>query len=204
MTGTNQSPSNKRKLKFLIAALAGLLLLARMGYTQPEATNSGTAVLKGIVQLSPTRPLPDSEEKIQPGTPVKINVKVENKGDKPNLPGVVFVRYALSKPLHNEEGSVIFETEKKTLPKIEPGAEIDIAFDLSHPSPSLPDFVRDDWSLREYQAIVDIKGESKIIGTTALTFSAYYYPGMTKQLSVKFPADSTETDSAGSPNESGL
>lgn len=163
----------------------GLLSTFQTGYTQPETDELHSSILQGSIHIHPTRPhATDQTGKIQPGTPVKVVVTVENSGKHANPPGQLYVRYAFAKPLDKEAKSTIFETEKKTLPMIEPGQKIEITFDTLHHSPSVADFVRDDWQTREYQAIAFIDKEEHVIGTLALTFSAYYYPGLRKE----FPA----------------
>lgn len=181
--------------KFIVVGVLSLLLLGGFGYTQLEKSNTQFAVLQGTVHIEPVQALKSDEQgKIQPGTPVKITVKIENKGAQVSPPGFIFVQYAFAKPLHKNDGSAIFQTEKKALPEIEPGKTIEISFDQVHKTPSVIDFVRDDWSLREYQAMVEIDHKIKPIGTLALTFSAYYYPGIVKQLSPTFAIGSPETN----------
>lgn len=190
MSNNIQSISRRRWLFRLTLGLAlGLLLLARLGHSQTLAVDAKQTILQGAIHVEPSKPLAnDQSEKIQPGTPVKLAVTVENRGQQPSSAGQLFLRYAFAKPLHNEATSVIFETEKQPLPAIAPGQKIEIDFDSPHQLPSLLDFVRDDWSLREYQAVAVFGHEEKVIGTLAITFSAYYYPGIHKELSVKVPA----------------
>lgn len=168
--------------------LFSLLLLARIGYGQIQMVEAKHAILQGSIHIQPVTPLPnDQTGKIQPGTPIKIVVTVENNSQYPSPAGELFVRYAFAHPLENEARSNIFETEKKPLPSIEPGKQIEIAFDTPHQLPSFLDFVRYDWSMREYQAIAEFNHEENLIGTLALTFSAYYYPGVKKELPNKIP-----------------
>lgn len=187
MTENHQSLSNRWIFRVVIAVIVSLLLLARIGYGQPQTmVEAKQAILQGSIHLKPVKPVPEDEiGKIQPGTPVKIVVTVENKGPQANSPGKLYVRYAFAKPLEREANSVIFETEKKQLPAIEPGQSIEIVFDTPHTSPSLLDFVRDDWSMREYQAVTVFQREEHVIGTLAITFSAYYYPGIKKEFPTK-------------------
>ena len=117
-------------------------LIADMEYCKVRSTFSLSQTLPG-----------DQTGKIQPGTAVKLVVTVENKGQQESPAGQLYVRYAFAHPLENEAASVIFETEKKPLPAIEPGKKAEIVFDTPHQIPSLLDFVRHDWSIREYQAI---------------------------------------------------
>lgn len=156
-------------------------------YSQNTLTTTETTVLQSEVVVEPTRPL-EEPTKIQPGTPVKLKLIVENKGSKPSASGDVFIQFGYAKPLDNQPKSVIFETEKTTLPSIEPGQKKEIVFASTHTWPTLFDFVRFDWSLREYKAIAIIENEEKILGTLAITVSAYYYPGVKKEFPSEVPA----------------
>ncbi len=183
MSKFNQFVSNQRwLLKTFACMLFGLLLLTRVGYSQTQTINAKPIVLQGSIQIQPANPIPgDQTGKIQPGTPVKLMVTVENQGQQTSPVGQLYIRYAFAPPLENEARSNIFETEKKSLPSIEPGKKIDIAFDNPHLIPSLLDFVRYDWPIREYQAIAIIDHKDYMIGSLAMTFSAYYYPGIKKE-----------------------
>lgn len=183
MSKTSQPSSNRWLFRLGIGLIVGLLLLARIGYGQNQAAVSQQAVLQGSIQVQPVKPvLNDKTGKVQPGTPVKLSVAVENKGTQASPSGEIYVRYAFAKPLENESTSVIFETEKLPLPPIEPGKSIHLTFNTPHPWPSVLDFVRYDWPMREYQALAVIDGTEQTIGTLAITFSAYYYPGIRKEL----------------------
>lgn len=179
------SGSSPRGLvKIVTFIIVSLLLLARFGHShQTHIANPKSALLQGSIQLQPLKPIPgDQTDKIQPNTPIKLIVTVENKGQYASLPGQLYVRYAFASPLDKEVTSVLFETEKKALPAIEAGQKIDIVFDQNpHQIPSVLDFVRQDWALREYQAIAVIHQEEHLLGTLAITFSAYYYPGIKKE-----------------------
>lgn len=186
MSENNEYLSSRRILRGVAFIILGLLLLARIGYGQIQTTDIKNAILQGSIDIQPLKAIPGDETgKIQPGTPVKITVTIENKGQQPSSPGELYVRYAFTQPLDEEETSVIFNTEKEPLPMIEPGKKIEISFGTFHQIPSLLDFVRDDWSMREYQAIVNLNQEEHLVGTLAITFSAYYYPGIKKECPIK-------------------
>lgn len=192
MSDNQQSWSRQRLLKVGTYIILALLLLARIGYGQIQVAMNKNVVLQGSIQIQPVKAVSgDQTGKIQPGTPVKILVTMENKGQQASPAGQLYVRYAFAHPLHDEATSVIFETEKKPLPALEPGKKIDITFDTPHQIPSLLDFVRYDWSIREYQAMAVINQEEYMIGTLAITFSAYYYPGIKKE----FPTNITPNES---------
>ena len=160
-----------------------LLVTVQTGYGNAQSNDQKQVVLQGAIQLQPAKPVAgDQTGKIQPGTSAKISVTVENTGTEASSPGELYVRYALAHPLGNESVSETFTTEKKALPSIEPGKKVDISFDTPHLIPSLLDFVRDDWSIREYQAVAVVKQQEYLIGSMAITFSAYYYAGLKREM----------------------
>lgn len=160
----------------LITAL--LLSVSAFCYGETEKP----AILQAGIHLETTRPIPgDDTGKIQPGIPIKIIVSLANMGGEMSLPGTLYVRYGFAPPLEKEAKSILFETEKKSFSPIEPGKTVDIIFDTPHSTPSLLDFVRGDWPIREYQAIAIIDGKEHMLGSLAITFSAYYYPGIKKE-----------------------
>jgi hypothetical protein len=172
--------------RFFAFVVWGLLLLPHLSYSQTQASDIKDAILVGSIEVKPTKPLSgDRTDKIQPGTSVKLVVSVENKGQQASPLGKLYVRYAFAYPLEEEVSSIVFETEKKSLPSLEPGQKVDISFETTHQIPSLLDFVRDDWSIREYQAMAVIHPDEHLIGTLAITFSAYYYPGIKKEVPIK-------------------
>lgn len=186
MSKNNQTTSSRWLFNTAFFVIIGLLLLSRMSYGFTDVNGQKQAILKGTISLEPVKVLPEGEQgKIQPGTGIKLSVTVANEGQTASPTGQLFIRYAYAKPLHKESGSAIFQSEKKPLPVIEPGKQIQITFDSIHTTPTIPDFVRHDWQLREYQAIAAIGNEEYPIGTLALTYSAYYYPGIKKEFSVK-------------------
>lgn len=161
-----------------------LIICICINTVQAQLVTSKNIILQGSIQIQSAKAAINSEQtgKIQPGTPVKITVIVENRGEHESPVGQLYVRYAFAHPLDKEATSIIFETEKKPLPTIEPGKKVEIRFDTIHQIPSLLDFIRYDWSMREYQAITTIDKKDYTIGTLALTFSAYYYPGFKKEI----------------------
>lgn len=189
MNDQKQLLSDRRGLRTITLLLLAFLLLARIGYGVMQNNGSGHAMLHGNVYVQSLNPLQeDQSNKIQPGTPVSIKVVIENKGTVANPPGKIFIRYAFAKPLHQNESSNLFVSELKDLPAIEPGKEVEISFATPHQTPSVSDFIRNDWALRDYQAVVKINNEEQVIGTVAMTFSAYYYPGVSKQYPKSFNA----------------
>lgn len=149
-----------------------------------------SALLQATIELEkPVASAKDTEaDKIIPGTSIKLKAKVVNNGKVASAPGTVFIRFALPPPLDIQKNSVMFQTEKVTLPSIPPGQTETLTFTSGHTWPTLYDFIRDDWSLRQYQAVVNIKDKEAVIGTLAITFSAYYYEGPNRQLPTEVPA----------------
>jgi hypothetical protein len=190
MSDRQHSLSESRVFRGVVFVVITLLLLARIGYGQLQApAERKEGILQGSIHIEPLKTIPgDISDRIQPGSAVKISVRVENKGQHETPPGQLYVRYAFAHPLDKEESSIIFETKKKPLPAIPPEKTVEVSFDEPHLIPSLLDFVRYDWSLREYQAIAIINDKEHMIGTLAITFSAYYYPGFKKEFSAKIQA----------------
>jgi hypothetical protein len=167
----------------VLASLMVLSVLAWAGlvYGQSYQSNTPQAILLGSINIQPVNPIGNDPVKIQPGTPIMLNVTVENKGEAVSPSGTLLMRYALAKPLDKDPKSVVFETERQPLPSIQPGEKVNIAFTTPHQWPSVLDYIRHDWLMREYQAVASFDGQEKIIGTLAITFSAYYYPGIRKE-----------------------
>jgi len=177
MSGKYHSWSAHPLSKIGLVGLLGLLLLVRLGYAQ-TLTENKSSILQGTLQILPVKPLPNNTPiQIQPGTPVHLVVTVENIGKHESPAGELYVKYAFIQPLDKEKGSVLFESEKKALPSIQPGKKVEIPFDNPHQIPSLPDYFRNDWPFREYKAMAIVNHEEHLIGTLAVNFSAYYYPG---------------------------
>lgn len=167
-----------------LAALSFLILVVAIGISYAEFSNpshSG-AVLQGAVSIQSVQPVDNIEGKIQPGTPVKINVVVENIGQKTSDSGQLAVRFSFPEPLDVQPKSQIFQTEKVEVPSLAPGQKTTLTFTKTQQLPSILDFVREDWSMREYQAILTMKDKNYIIGVLPIAISAYYYPGMMKEM----------------------
>lgn len=126
--------------------------------------------------------------KIQPGAPVTLSATIRNIGEQANAPGDIQLQFQFPKPLDKQPGSLIFETEKQPLPSIEPGKEVVIIFTTQHQLPSLFDFIRHDWGMRQYQALVNVDNHVQIAGALSITFSAYYYQGPSQEIPVEVPA----------------
>jgi hypothetical protein len=137
-------------------------------------------VLRGEIELSQGSEAAAIQTKFQPVFPVNIAVVVKNLSDKPTPVGKISVRYALPQPYQNTKDSIMFTTEELPLPEIAPHAEVRVAFKTPQALPTIADFVRQDWAMRLYQAVVTVNGKEEVIGTQPLTYSAYYYPLKTR------------------------
>lgn len=177
--------------KYLWILLPLIILLGVVFYWGGKIVehHKGKTFLQGMIVLQATKTINDKELRIQPGTAVKLALTVQNKGKNPSKAGEVFIRYAFAKPLDKQPNSTLFQTEKAPLPSIAPGESITIDFKTEHRWPSLLDFVRDDWLMREYQAFVQTDKGEKMIGALAINVSAYYYPGFKNSFEAEVPSE---------------
>lgn len=143
------------------------------------------ANLSAIPTHSQERRAPEQIGKIQPGSPMKVIATVKNTGTEPNNSGKLFLRFMFPEPLKDQPNSLLFETEKLNIPTITPGQEVAIAFNIGQNWPSLFDFIRYDWGVRQYQAVLLMEGQEEVIGTLSIVFSAYYYEGPAKEIPVE-------------------
>lgn len=128
---------------------------------------------------------PEQLGKIQPGSPIKVIATVKNIGTEPNATGKLFLRFMFPDPLKEQPNSLLLETDKLPVPSITPGLEMVIPFTIPNSWPSLFDFIRNDWGMRQFQAVLIVEGQEQVIGTLSIVFSAYYYEGPAKEI----PAD---------------
>jgi hypothetical protein len=137
---------------------------------QIQAENSS---LKAIIELK------QGEEvaRFQALNLLEVSVTVINNGKEPSPEGKIFIRYASpTPPFEKNKDDILFSTERVNLPSIPPHEKITIAFKSKQMLPTISDFVCHDWAPKQYQAIFVENYHQEIIGTLALTFSAYYYP----------------------------
>lgn len=169
----------KRKIFIVFLTCASVMGVSL--HAQPAQDNSHRevegALLQTTIHAKPTKASQENQGRIQPGTRVKLTAVVKNTGDVPSAPGNISIRFAFPKPLNKEPTSVIFETDSDNLPSIPPGETLTINFKRVHQWPSLFDYIRHDWAMREYEAVVNINDKEFITGTRAISFSAYYYEG---------------------------
>jgi hypothetical protein len=164
---------------FRVCLLLPFLILGAYAEAALEVQNQKSdllgALLQAQISIKPLNAFKDQQRKIQPGATVKITAVIKNVGDQPNAPGEFFVRFAFPKPWKKEKNNVLYQTEIVSLPTIKPGNFITFNFSALHQWPSLFDFIRHDWAIREYEGIVLIGKEEQLIGSTSIAFSAYYY-----------------------------
>lgn len=141
------------------------------------ADADGAATLQAKIHTTAVMPPPSQTVVIQPGSSVLLKTVVTNVGNKANAPGEIFIRFQFPEPLHHHSESLLFETEKQPLPSLLPGEQTEIPFAKLHVWPSLFDYIRDDWGMREYQVIAKVGEAEQKIGKLLITFSAYYYEG---------------------------
>lgn len=139
--------------------------------------SEGKALLKTTIFAIPKNNPHSTREKVQPGTLMQLQAIVENTGTVPSDAGDIQMRFAFPEPLHSRHRTATFETEKMKLPSIAPGRQVTLVFKKKHQWPSLFDYIREDWAMKEYQAVVTIGSIAKITGTRTVAFSAYYYEG---------------------------
>lgn len=103
----SQSWFRQQLWKVCLGVILAVLLLTRIGYGQTQLTHQ-SAILQGFIHIQPVKAVPnDQTGKIQPGTPVKVIVTVENKGQQVSSEGQLYVRYAFAHPLDQETPSGI-------------------------------------------------------------------------------------------------
>jgi hypothetical protein len=124
---------------------------------------------------------------INPGSGIRIFARLKNSGTKSNQKGYFYIRFVYPTPLAGRPNSELFVTEKVMLPSIGAGKEASITFNTPQISPSLFDFIRDDFGMRQYQAVVVIDNKEYVIGSSALTFSAYYYSTPAEVMPLEVP-----------------
>lgn len=151
----------------------------------PEATLQATLSVISIPQRSDNSI--ESFGKIQPGSKIKLAATVQNKGTAPNAPGKIFVRFVFPEPLANQPGSLVLQTESIDVPSITPGQEVALSFPTDQNWPSLFDFIKNDWGMRQLQAVMVVEGSEKVLGSLSVLFSAYYYEGPSQENSTSVP-----------------
>lgn len=132
--------------------------------------------LSAKISLAQETPSGLFHEKLQAVFPIKIALLARNQSCSSSQPGKIFVRYAFPRPNEQVKNSVLFTTEMISLPPIAPGEEVEINFKTPQPLPTISEFVCNDWAMRQFQAVLLQDDGEEIIGTLALTYSAYYYP----------------------------
>jgi len=176
-------------LPFLILISIALFPVALTAKHRPMLTmkKQKGAALQAIIQANPVPASPENAEKIYPGTSIKLTATINNLGTKRSAPGKAFIQFSFPKPLDTHEKSLLFQTEEVTLPSIPPKGSVELTFSTTHRWPTLFDFVRDDWGMRSYQLRANINEVEKVLGTLAISFSAYYYATPAHPLPTSMP-----------------
>lgn len=144
-------------------------------------------VLQASIALETANSFMDMQGNLQPGMPAIVKTSIKNIGDASNAEGEVLIRFTLPKQLTKLGSHILFETEKELLPRLDPGKETEIVFKTPQQLPSLIDFLKNDWSMHLYEAVVRFGEKEFVIGTGTITFSAHYYLGPSKVLPTLVP-----------------
>ncbi len=168
--------------------MLGIIAYAGYRYT-PELFNfEKGAILEGDITITPVNPSANDSEKIPAGSTV-TKATITNMGTQPSAPGEAVIRFAFLKPMDTHAKSVIYETETVPLPWLKPKEHIELLFKTPHQWPSLTDFIKNDWAMRQYQVVVNAdKKNEVVIGTRAISYTAYYYPGLSHKMPTPVPA----------------
>lgn len=186
MSAIKQKQFYTELLKFLGVFFISAITFMGVGYANTSAVGRGAAIITGSLKLQPERLIStDEPSKIQPGTAVKLLLEIKNSGHAPSPAGEIYVRFAFAKPLDTRPNSVIFKTEKVALPSLAPGETKEISFTATHLIPSVTDFIRNDWPMREYEAIYIADNTEHVMAILPLTYSVYYYPAFHQSMSVE-------------------
>lgn len=172
-----------KKLFLLLSSI--FCLYTNFSLSSTEDLNQ--TALEAKIGLLPAQPSSENIQAIQPGTPILITVKIKNNGKVANKEGQLFVRFVYPEPLSKQPKSELFVTETIGLPSIQPGKEASLMFKSVQFSPTLYDFVKEDFAMRQYQAVLIVDNQEYILGNTTLTFSAYYYSGQPHEIEVNVP-----------------
>lgn len=140
-------------------------------------------ILEATIELFPAQS--EKTPTILPGSLLNLKALVKNSGTKKSTPGSLFIHFVLPSPLDKEKKSLLFKTEILELPSLAPQETVIISFKTPQQLPNVQNFIRNDWPMHQYQAIL-ISGERTfLIGTRTLTFSAHYYQGPAHELPTK-------------------
>ncbi len=137
------------------------------GFLQAEVNSSS---LLATIQFTG-----DGTTKFQVGTSLSFGCKIKNLGVQKSPAGTLWIRFQYPGPLSQNPNSLLFKTEEVQVPSIPPGEQLIVKFTGAQTLPNLFDYIRNDWAMREYQAVLKVDDNEYIIGIANLTFSAYYY-----------------------------
>lgn len=162
-------------MRYILAAI----LMVFGGYLHAD-TNSSS--LLATVQFSG-----DGSGKFQVGTSLSFGCKIKNLGVQKSPAGQLEIRFQYPASLRDQPNSLLFKTETIEIPSIAAGEQLIVQFKGTQTLPNLFDYIRNDWGMREYQAILTVDQKEYIIGTASLTFSAYYYEAPARKTATSVP-----------------
>jgi hypothetical protein len=132
----------------------------------------------------------DNTTKFHAGTPLSFECKIKNLGVQKSPAGKLRIQFQYPSQLKDHPNSQLFKTEELEVPSIAPGDQLIVNFKTTQTLPNIFDYVRNDWAMREYEAILTVNetGKEYVIGIGNLTYSAYYYEAPQKQTPTVIPA----------------
>lgn len=131
----------------------------------------------------------DNAGKYHAGTPLSFETKIKNLGVQKSPAGKIRIQFQYPSQLKDHPNSQLFKTEELDVPSIAPGDQLIVKFKTTQTLPNIFDYVRNDWAMREYQAVLTVTetGKEYVIGIANLTYSAYYYEAPQKQTPTVVP-----------------
>lgn len=160
------------------AIFAALLLLAG---TMLHAEAGSTSLL-ATIQFSG-----DGTTKFQVGTPISFGCKIKNLGVQKSQEGKLWIQFQYPQELKDKVNSQLFKTEVLDIPSIAAGEQLLVQFKTTQTLPNLFDYIKNDWAMREYEAVLQMGDKEYVIGIANLTFSAYYYEAPQRQAPTTVP-----------------
>lgn len=159
------------------------LLLLFVGVFALHGETSSSSLL-ATIQFSG-----DNSTKFHAGTPLSFTCKIKNLGVQNSPAGKLRIEFQFPKELKDHANSLLFKTEELEIPSINPGDQLIVKFETTQTLPNLYDYIRNDWGMREYEAVLTVGEPAKeyVIGAANLTYSFHYYEGPQKQTPTSIP-----------------
>lgn len=129
----------------------------------------------------------DSSKKFQVGTPISFGCKIKNLGVQKSPEGKLWIQFQFPLELKDKPNSQLFKTEVLEVPSIPAGEQLIVKFKATQTLPNLFDYIKNDWAMREYEAVLQVGEQEHVIGIANLTFSAYYYEAPQRQSPTVIP-----------------